>query len=158
MKKLTKKEQRATKARYESIATKKRLKAGYKNYLKRFYKKVESMDRRNIAVADRTAMSFKMYKVARENMAVTYGKTQNINQTIVADQVYQYDYVVAQNLKKYAKKYNKGWAEMRVSDIREAGFGDLNDLLTDINTDLKKQGLTGTQRAKWIAQEVFGSE
>ena len=158
MKKLTKKQQKATRARYTAIATKNRLKKGYKNYLKRFHKKVESMDKRNIAVADRTAMTFREYKAARENMAVTYGKTTNINQTLVADQVYEYDYIVAQNLKKYAKKYNKWWADMRVSDIREAEFGDLNDLLTDINEDKKKEGLTGTQRARWIAHEVFGSE
>ena len=81
--------------------------------------------------------------------------TTNINQTIVADQAYEYSQKTARQFKKVAEKYDLDWKDKSITQLRK---GEID--VSAINEMLKEEypEWTGTQRQEYISYEVFGSE
>lgn len=135
--------------------TRKHLKKTYRNYVKRFKEKVRSMDKRNIAISDPYLMNFEEYVVARKNLIVTYGKKENINQTLVSRQVYKYDREIAQRLKKAAEEYDLSWKGAKIRELREGQGVDLSEFNEKLKLTIGDKGF-GAQRAKEIKNYAFG--
>ena len=131
----------------------KRLDNAYENYLKRYKAKQKSIRKRGYEMAD-SKLSRREYEMVRKAY-VDKGVKTNINQTIVADQTYEYSQKTARQFKKVAEEYNLEWKNKSITELRkgEVDVSGINDLLKQMYPDW-----TGTQRQQYISYEVFGSE
>ena len=137
-------------------------KVSYKNYVKRYKEKQAIMKRRGLTMAS-DMMTYREYKANRA-LYVDSGVTQNINQTMVADQQYEFSIGQARSLKEKAKELDLSFAKDTLASIRR-GSNVRNEDLIEINNRLKElaskfpdtysQFLTGTGRAEWIKENIF---
>ena len=136
-----------------SYKLKKRLEKAYANYKSRYIKKKASLNRRGFEMAD-TMLTEREYQMVRQAY-VNEGVTININQTIVAEQAYEYSLATAQRFKETAEKYNLDWKNKTITELRK---GQID--VSQINNVLKEEhpDWSGVERQKYISYEVFGSE
>ena len=130
-----------------------RLDKAYENYKKRYKAKKKMLKKKGYEMASEI-MTKREYLRIRDiyQREVT---TININQTIVADQAYEYSQKTARQFKKVAEKYDLDWKDKSITQLRK---GEID--VSAINELLKEQypEWTGTQRQEYISYEVFGSE
>lgn len=132
----------------------KRLDNSYKNYVKRYKAKEAMLKKKGYNMASKMIKSKKMYKAVREAY-IEEGRTININQTIVADQAYEYSQETARRFKATAEKFNLDWSDKTITELRKGGVD-----VSSINERLKEEypDWTGKDRADYISYEVFGSD
>ena len=135
------------------MKTSKRLDNAYANYKKRYKEAKKMLKKKGYEMAD-TMLSKREYKMVRQAY-IDEGQKININQTIVADQKYEYSQKTARRFKATAEKYNLDWKDKSITELRKGGIdvSEINDLLKEEYTDW-----TGPQRQQYISYEVFGSE
>lgn len=109
----------------------KRLEKAYKNYEKRYEAKQASLSRRGYQMADKK-LTRKEYDMVRKAY-VESGVEQNINQTIVSDQAYEYSQKTARQMKSTAKKFNLEWKDKTITELRK---GEID--VSGINNSLKE--------------------
>lgn len=130
-----------------------RLDKAYENYKKRYKAKKKMLKKKGYEMAS-DMMTKREYLRIRDiyQREVT---TININQTIVADQAYEYSQKTARQFKKVAEKYDLDWKDKSITQLRK---GEID--VSAINERLKEEypDWTGTQRQEYISYEVFGSE
>ena len=133
--------------------TSKRLDNAYANYKKRYREAKKMLKKKGYEMAD-TMLTKREYKMVRQAY-IDEGQTININQTIVADQKYEYSQKTARRFKATAEKYNLDWKDKSITELRKGGVdvSEINDLLKEEYPDW-----TGKQRQEYISYEVFGSE
>lgn len=131
----------------------KRLDNAYANYVKRYEAKKAMLRKKGYEMAD-TKLTRREYEMVRRAY-VNEGRKTNINQTIVADQTYEYSQKTARQFKKVAKEFNLEWKNKTITELRkgEIDVSGINDLLKEQYPEW-----TGTQRQKYISYEVFGSD
>ncbi|MBO7079076.1 MAG: hypothetical protein J6W64_04640 [Bacilli bacterium] len=131
----------------------KRLDNAYANYKKRYKAKMKSLKRRGYEMAD-TMLNKREYLMVRKAYQEE-GVTQNINQTIVSDQAYEYSQKTARRFKATAEKYGLEWKNKSITELRkgEIDVSTINEILKEEYPDW-----TGYQRQQYISYEVFGSE
>ena len=131
----------------------KRLDNAYANYKKRYKAKMKSLKRRGYEMAD-TILNKREYLMVRKAYQEE-GVTQNINQTIVSDQAYEYSQKTARRFKATAEKYGLEWKNKSITELRkgEIDVSTINEILKEEYPDW-----TGYQRQQYISYEVFGSE
>lgn len=135
--------------------SKKRADNAYKNYVKRYRAKQKSLNKRGLEMESRK-MTKREYLAVREDMVTTYGVTQNINQTIVSDQAYEYDREIARRLREAAEEYDLSWKGTKIRDLRQGKGIDLSELNERLKLEIGDAGF-GKIRAKKISHDVFGS-
>ena len=135
------------------MKTSKRLDNAYANYKKRYKEAKKMLKKKGYEMAD-TMLSKREYKMVRQAY-IDEGQKININQTIVADQKYEYSQKTARRFKATAEKYNLDWKDKSITELRKGGVD-----VSAINEALKEQypEWTGIQRQQYISYEVFGSE
>lgn len=130
-----------------------RLDKAYENYIKRYDAKKKSLAKRGYDMADKklTKREYEMVRTAYINDGVT----ENINQTIVSDQAYEYSQKTARRFKATAEKFDLEWKNKSITELRKGGID-----VSQINEILKEEypDWTGTQRQQYISYEVFGSD
>lgn len=130
-----------------------RLDKAYENYKKRYRKKKKMLKKKGYEMASEI-MTKREYLRIRDiyQREVT---TININQTIVADQAYEYSQKTARQFKRVAEEYDLSWKGKTITQLRkgEIDVSAINELLKE-----KYPDWTGTQRQEYISYEVFGSE
>jgi hypothetical protein len=101
-----------------------------------------------------TMLSRREYEMVRKAY-VNEGHKTNINQTIVADQAYEYSQKTARQFKKVAEEYDLEWKDKSITELRkgEIDVSGINNLLKEIYPEW-----TGSQRQQYISYEVFGSD
>lgn len=131
----------------------KRLDNAYANYKKRYKAKAKLLKRHGYEMADKM-LTKREYKMVRQGY-VDEGRKVNINQTIVSDQAYEYSQETARRFKKTAEKFDLTWKNKSVMELRKAEID-----VSEINNQLKElyPDWTGSQRADYISNEVFGSD
>lgn len=131
----------------------KRLDNAYANYVKRYEAKKAMLKKKGYTMAD-TKLSRREYEMVRKAY-INEGRKTNINQTIVADQTYEYSQKTARQFKKVAQEYNLEWKDKSITELRkgEIDVSGINELLKEMYPDW-----TGTQRQEYISYEVFGSD
>lgn len=131
----------------------KRLEKAYENYKKRYDAKKKSLKKRGYEMADKK-LNKREYEMVRKAYQ-DEGVKENINQTIVADQAYEYSQKTARRFKATAEKFDLSWKDMSITELRKGGIdvSEINDILKDEYPDW-----TGTQRQEYISYEVFGSD
>ena len=130
----------------------KRINNAYKNYVKRYKAKQESMRRRGMEM-ESSIMNKNLYVKVREEMKEN-GVKENINQTIVSEQQYRYSYKTAKRFLETAEQEQLEWGDSLVREIRSGKID-----VTGINDYLKEHtDFTGKERAAWIGHNIFGSE
>lgn len=131
----------------------KRIDNAYANYKKRYREAKKMLKKKGYDMAD-TMLTKREYKMVRQAY-IDEGQTININQTIVADQKYEYSQKTARRFKATAEKYNLDWKNKSITELRKGGVdvSEINDLLKEEYPDW-----TGKQRQEYISYEVFGSE
>lgn len=136
------------------VKSSKRLDNSYKNYVKRYKAKEAMLKKKGYKMASKMIKSKKMYKAVREAY-IEEGRTININQTIVADQAYEYSQKTARRFKATAEKFNLDWSDKTITQLRkgEIDVSSINDILKEEYPDW-----TGKDRAEYISYEVFGSD
>ena len=109
----------------------KRLAKAYENYVKRYEAKEASLKRRGYFMADKklTEREYQMVRAAY----TSEGVQKNINQTIVADQAYEYSQKTARQMKATAKKWNLEWKGKTITELRK---GEID--VSGINNSLKE--------------------
>lgn len=131
----------------------KRADRSYANYVKRYKAKQKSLKKRGYEMADTmlNKREYEMVKKAYQNDGIKI----NINQTIVADQAYEYSQKTARRFKATAEKFDLEWKDKSITELRKGGID-----VSEINELLKEQypDWTGSQRQKYISYEVFGSD
>lgn len=135
------------------MKTSKRLDNAYANYKKRYKAAKKMLKKKGYEMAD-TMLNKREYKMVRQAY-MDEGQKININQTIVADQKYEYSQKTARRFKATAEKYNLDWKDKSITELRKGGIdvSEINELLKEEYPDW-----TGTQRQEYISYEVFGSE
>ena len=130
-----------------------RLDKAYENYKKRYKAKAKMLKKKGYDMAS-DMMSKREYKRIRDiyQREVT---TTNINQTIVADQAYEYSQKTARRFKATAKKFDLDWKDKSITELRkgEIDVSSINDILKEEYPDW-----SGYDRQQYISYEVFGSE
>ena len=131
----------------------KRLDNAYANYVKRYEAKKAMLKKKGYRMAD-TKLSRREYEMVRRAY-INDGHKTNINQTIVADQTYEYSQKTARQFKKVAQEYNLEWKDKSITELRkgEIDVSGINELLKEMYPEW-----TGTQRQEYISYEVFGSD
>ncbi len=131
----------------------KRLDNAYANYKKRYKAAKKQLNKRGYDMAS-DMMTKREYQRIRD-IYVREVTTININQTIVADQKYEYSQKTARQFKKVAEEFDLSWKGMSITELRKGGID-----VSEINEQLKElyPEWTGTQRQEYISYEVFGSE
>lgn len=131
----------------------KRLDNAYANYVKRYEAKKAMLKKKGYRMAD-TKLSRREYEMVRRAY-INEGRKTNINQTIVADQTYEYSQKTARQFKKVAQEYNLEWKDKSITELRkgEIDVSGINELLKEMYPDW-----TGNQRQEYISYEVFGSD
>lgn len=131
----------------------KRLENAYANYKKRYKAKKKSLQKRGYEMAD-TMLNKREYEMVRKAYQ-NDGVKININQTIVADQAYEYSQKTARRFKATAEKFDLEWKDKSITELRKGGIdvSQINDILKEEYPDW-----TGSQRQQYISYEVFGSE
>ena len=131
----------------------KRLEKAYENYSNRYDKKKASIERRGYKMADRK-LNRREYEMVRKAY-VAEGRETNINQTIVADQTYEYSQKTARRFKATAEKFDLSWKDKSITELRKGAVdvSEINEILKEQNPDW-----TGSQRQQYISYEVFGSD
>lgn len=134
--------------------SKSRLDRSYENYVKRYEAKQAMMRRHGYEMASKMIKNKAMYKVVIEDMK-REGRKINLNQTLVAEQAYEYSLKEARRFKATAEKYDLSWKDKSITQLRkgEIDVSEMNDLLKENHPDW-----TGKQRQKYISYEVFGSD
>ena len=131
----------------------KRLENAYANYKKRYKEAEKQLAKKGYKMAS-DMMNKREYQRIRDiyKREVT---TTNINQTIVADQKYEYSQKTARQFKATAEKFNLDWKDKSITELRKGGVD-----VSAINEALKEQypEWTGYQRQEYISYEVFASE
>lgn len=132
---------------------KKRLENAYANYKKRYRAKKKSLQKRGYEMAD-TMLNKREYEMVRKAYQ-NEGVKININQTIVADQAYEYSQKTARRFKATAEKFDLEWKDKSITELRKGGID-----VSQINEILKEEypDWTGIQRQQYISYEVFGSD
>lgn len=153
MRKLTNRQTNRAESKYH--LTKKRADNAYKNYLKRYRSKEKSLNRRGLEMESRK-MTKREYLAVRKDMVTTYGVTENINQTIVSDQAYEYNREIARRLKSAAEEYDLSWKGTKIRDLRQGRGIDLSELNERLKLEIGDSGF-GAIRSKKISHDVFGS-
>lgn len=132
---------------------KRRLDKAYENYIKRYDAKKKSLAKRGYEMADKklTKREYNMVRTAY----IEDGVTENINQTIVSDQAYEYSQKTARRFKATAEKFDLDWKDKSITELRKGGID-----VSEINEKLKEEfpEMTGIERQKYISYEVFGSD
>lgn len=130
-----------------------RLDKAYENYVKRYKKKAKMLKKKGYEMAS-DMMNKREYRRIRDiyQREVT---TTNINQTIVADQAYEYSQKTARQFKKVAEKFDLEWKDKTITELRKAEIDvtAINEMLKEMYPDW-----TGYDRQQYISYEVFGSE
>lgn len=130
-----------------------RLDKAYENYKKRYKAKKKMLKKKGYEMAS-DMMTKREYLRIRDiyQREVT---TININQTIVADQAYEYSQKTARQFKRVAEEYDLEWKDKSITQLRkgEIDVSAINTLLKEIYPDW-----TGYDRQQYISYEVFGSE
>jgi len=131
----------------------KRIDNAYANYKKRYRAAKKQLKRRGYSMAD-TMLNKREYKMVRKAYQEEGVKT-NINQTIVADQKYEYSQKTARQFKKTAEKFDLTWKNKTITQLRKGGIdvSEINNLLKDQYPEW-----TGKERQQYISYEVFGSD
>lgn len=131
----------------------KRLANAYENYKKR-YKAAEKQLRKHGYEMASEMMTKREYERIRD-IYIREVTTININQTIVADQKYEYSQKTAKRFKTTAEKFNLDWKDKTIRELRKGGID-----VSKLNDRLKEEfpEMTGTERQKYISYEVFGSD
>lgn len=114
-----------------------RLKKAYENYVSRYNKKAESLKKRGFDMAD-TLLSEREYNMVRKAYTDN-GVTQNINQTIVSEQAYEYSQKTAKQMKATANKFDLNWKDTSILELRKGKID-----VSGINNSLK--GMTDEER------------
>lgn len=131
----------------------KRLDNAYSNYKKRYREAEKKLKKKGYEMASKM-MNKREYERIREIYKSEVTKI-NINQTIVADQKYEYSQKTARRFKATAEKYNLNWSNKTITELRKGGVdvSTINDILKEEYPEW-----TGYQRQEYISYEVFGSE
>lgn len=131
----------------------KRLDKAYENYLKRYKAKQKMLRKKGFEMAD-TKLNKREYQMVRDAY-IREGRKNNINQTIVSDQAYEYSQKTAKQFKKVAMEYDLEWKNKSITQLRkgEIDVSGINNLLKELYPDW-----SGKQRQEYISYEVFGSE
>lgn len=109
----------------------KRIEKAYQNYIKRYDAKKASLERRGYGMADKK-LNKREYEMVRKAYTES-GVDKNINQTIVADQAYEYSQKTARQMKSTAKKFNLDWKDKSITELRK---GEID--VSGINNSLKE--------------------
>ena len=130
-----------------------RLDKAYENYKKR-YKATKKMLKKN-GYEMASDMMTKRESLRIRDIYQREVTTININQTIVADQAYEYSQKTARQFKRVAEEYDLEWKDKSITQLRkgEIDVSAINTLLKEIYPDW-----TGYDRQQYISYEVFGSE
>lgn len=130
-----------------------RLDKAYENYKKRYKAKKKMLKKKGYDMA--SDMMTKREYIRIRDIYQREVTTININQTIVADQAYEYSQKTARQFKRVAEEYNLEWKGKSITQLRkgEIDVSSINELLKE-----KYPDWTGTQRQEYISYEVFGSE
>lgn len=115
----------------------KRLDKAYDNYVKRYNKKREEMNKKGFEMADRQ-LNFSEYKAVREALTRD-GIKININQTLVSEQAYVYSLKTARNLRKFAKE-NTEKLEGLLSDEQKEVLKLKENSIENVSIDKLRQG------------------
>ena len=116
----------------------KRLGNAYKKKKKRYEAKQVSLRRRGYRMADKK-LTRKEYDMVRKAY-VESGVEQNINQTIVSDQAYEYSQKTARQMKETAKKFNLDWKDKTITELRkgEIDVSGINNSLKEMSDEERK--------------------
>lgn len=146
----------------------KELKASYDQYLKAYARTEKSLNNRGIRMGMKK-LSQRDFKIEFERGKldkglfgkVTAKQSYDIVRRIVSDQKYDYSEAQFKALLKGAKqaqknnqlfpgqKINKEWLQKNYYDVKDA--------IKNIYSDLKSQGLSGTEAQGWISTNIYGS-
>ena len=132
---------------------KQRFDKAYANYKKRYRAKEKMLKKKGYEMASEM-MNKREYKRIR-NLYIENGRKTNINQTIVADQSYEYSQKTARQFKDVAEKYDLSWKNMTITQLRKGGIdvSELNESLKEMHPEW-----SGYDRQQYISYEVFASE
>lgn len=121
----------------------KRMEKAYENYIKRYDVKKASLERRGYAMADKR-LTKREYEMVRKAYTDS-GVEKNINQTIVADQAYEYSQKTARQMKSTAKKFNLDWKNKTITELRkgEVDVSGINNSLKEMS-DEEREALFDT--------------
>lgn len=114
----------------------KRLKKAYENYKKRYEAKAAQLAKKGYVMAD-TKLTEREYNMVREAYTEK-GINININQTIVADQTYEYSQKTARQMKATAKKFDLNWKDTSILDLRK-GKVDVSGINNKLNNMSDKE-------------------
>ena len=130
-----------------------RLDKAYENYKKRYKAKKKMLKKKGYEMA--SDMMTKRESLRIRDIYQREVTTININQTIVADQAYEYSQKTARQFKRVAEEYDLEWKDKSITQLRkgEIDVSAINTLLKEIYPDW-----TGYDRQQYISYEVFGSE
>lgn len=142
----------------------KRLEKAYENYTKRYEAKKKSLSKRGYEMADKK-LNQREYEMVREAY-INEGVSENINQTIVSDQAYEYSQKTARRFKATAKKFDLEWKSMSITELRKGGIdvSELNDRLKEMSEEELEElysilpANVKHTRQGYISYEVFGSD
>ena len=117
----------------------KRLRKAYENYVKRYEAKEASIKRRGYIMADKklTEKEYQMVRAAYQ----AEGVEKNINQTIFADQDYEYSQKAARQMKETAKKWNLEWKGKTITQLRkgEIDVSGINNRLKEMSDEEREK-------------------
>lgn len=121
----------------------KRMEKAYENYIKRYDVKKASLERRGYSMADKR-LTKREYEMVRKAYTES-GVEKNINQTIVADQAYEYSQKTARQMKSTAKKFNLDWKTKTITELRkgEVDVSGINNSLKEMS-DEEREALFDT--------------
>lgn len=130
-----------------------RLDKAYENYKKRYKKKKKMLKKKGYEMA--SEMMTKREYIRIRDIYQREVTTININQTIVADQAYEYSQKTARQFKRVAEEYDLDWKDKSITQLRkgEIDVSAINSLLKEMYPEW-----TGYDRQQYISYEVFGSE
>ena len=145
----------------------KRLDNAYANYKKRYKEKQTSLRKRGYEMAD-TMLTRREYEMVRKAY-VDNGRKENINQTIVADQAYEYSQKTARQFKQVAEKFDLPWQDQGITELRKGTIdvSAMNNRLKELEENdpeafealfAELPAAIKHTRQGFISYEVFGSE
>lgn len=138
----------------------KQMKNAYRNYVKRYNVQRSKMARRGLKMYDEHKLTYSEYKMNRralvEQMKSEGKRIININQTIASTQQYEFSLEQAKGLRKAGEELDLELSNESILQLR-SGRDVRNEELSLINNALKDKypDMTGTQRAKWITDNIF---
>ena len=134
-----------------------RMDKAYDSYVKRYRAKEESLIRRGYSMQS-PMLTRVGYDAVREAY-LREGVKNNINQTIVSDQAFEYTQRQARGIRKVARDQNNPIKDYSITDIR-TGAVDVRSITSTMNDELKAlfPTWTGLERSRYISHEVFGSD